>query len=137
MFGKFLLIKMSEIKNEKQQHYFRIFDIEHQINTLYIEGEAFLLSGDKRYLWLTDKNQVYDIVDNLSTFFLWPGDLINAPFFDCLDIFNINEDRTIMVTGGILNLAFSGISIMIEGQYGSTKDFTVEKCSILNNAKMP
>jgi hypothetical protein len=67
---------------------------------------------------------------------LWPGDLINTPGFDYLDIFNVNEDRTIMVTGGILNLAFSGISILIENQYGDTKDFFVDKSTILSTSKM-
>ena len=39
----------------------------------YFEYDYLMLSGDKRFVWFPTKNKVYDIKDNKSTVFLWPG----------------------------------------------------------------
>jgi hypothetical protein len=61
-----------------------------------------------------ETNEVYDIINGLSTFFLWPGDLINSHSYSYSDLFNINNDRTIMVTSGVLYLAFNFVSMVID-----------------------
>ena len=66
--------------------------------TYYIENKTFLLSGCKRFVWIQEDNVVYDIENGLSTFFMWPGDQINTHAYDAMDLFNVNKDRTIMVT---------------------------------------
>jgi len=38
------------------------------------------------------------------------GDYINTHAYDHMDLFNVNKDRTIMVTQGYLQLAFNMIS---------------------------
>lgn len=68
------------------------------IMTYYIEGKKFMLSGDKKFVWLLETNVVYDIQNGLSTLFMWPGDQINTQSYDHMDLFNVNSDRTIMVT---------------------------------------
>jgi hypothetical protein len=61
-----------------------------------------MVSGDKKFVWLPTLNKVYDIENNLSTLFLWPGGQFNSQGSDSMDIFNISNDRSIMATHGIL-----------------------------------
>lgn len=93
--GDFLILK---IYDNSYITYLKVVDLEKKIINYYIEGTYFMISGDKKYVWIMENNQVYDIINGLSTFFLWPGDQINTHAYDHMDTFNVNEDRTLMVT---------------------------------------
>ena len=94
--------------------YLKIVDLKKGVCVFYHECEAMLLSGDKTFLWLMDRGQVYDIVNGISTFFIWPEDKINTPGYDILDVFNVDSQRTIMSTMGRLHLAFNYYSFIID-----------------------
>lgn len=66
-----------------------------------------------------DRNQVYDVVNNLSTFFIWPADMINTPGYDSFDVFNVDSERAIMTTMGYLNLAFNYFSFLMDEALGN------------------
>jgi len=57
-----------------------------------------MFSADKRLIWLPHKDKVYDIHNNLATFFLWPCGQINTHSYDPMDYFNVTKDRSIMIT---------------------------------------
>jgi cytochrome b involved in lipid metabolism len=76
--------------------------MNNQVLLNYFEYEQLMLSGDKNYIWLPIENKVYDIENNLSTLFFWPGGQFNSQGFDSMDVFNITNDRSIMATHGIL-----------------------------------
>lgn len=62
-----------QVKDEDTE-YIKVFSYMSKNVVLYIETDNALISGDKQYIWLIKENQVYDIINGLSTFFLWPGD---------------------------------------------------------------
>lgn len=61
-------------------------------------------------------HEVYDIENGLATYFIWPGDLINTHAYDHMSVFNVTEDRTMMVTQGYIYLAFNVITYTIENE---------------------
>eukprot|EP00347_Sterkiella_histriomuscorum_P008832 403343569 len=94
----------------------KVFDLRDKIMTYYLEGQTYMLSGCKRFVWIQEDNVVYDLENGLSTFFFWPGDQINTHSYDAMDNFNITEDRTIMVTQGYLQLAFNLLSMEVDDE---------------------
>ncbi len=66
--------------------------------TFYMEGDNLILSGDAKFVWNQTTNQIYDIENSLSTFFMWPGDLVNTHVYVDLDLFSVDESRSLMVT---------------------------------------
>lgn len=97
------MFKISEqINSNNPTYYLKIFDISKQIIVNYFEYDELMLSGDKKFIWLPTQNKVYDIENNLSTLFLWPGGQFNCHGIDAMDVFNVTNDRSIMVTHGIL-----------------------------------
>jgi hypothetical protein len=76
----------------------------------YFEYDQLMVSGDKKFIWLPAENKVYDVENNLSTIFLWPGGQFNSHGIDSMDIFNVTNDRSIMATHGILHLGFNLLS---------------------------
>lgn len=69
--GSVVILKITDNQNTS---YLKIYDIKKNVITYYIEGKRFITSGDKKYIWAMDTNEVYDIVNGLSTLFIWPGD---------------------------------------------------------------
>lgn len=102
--------------------YLRVFDLTKKVLIYYIEGSKFLISGDRQFVWNLETNEVYDIINGLSTYFLWPGELINTHAYEHLDLFIVNEDRTIMSTQGSLYLAFNYLSMMIDEELSGESD---------------
>ena len=75
----------------------------------------FLVSGDKKFLWIQGAvNQVFDIMNDFTTFFIWPGDQIENMMYHSLDLFNVTEDRTLMTTQGYVQTAFNMISYIVQ-----------------------
>ena len=109
--GDKLILRIEDNQGTK---YLKVIDLSRDVVTQYIEGDKFLISGDRRFIWNMQTNEIYDIIDGLSTYFLWPGDLINSHSYTDSDLFNINNDRTIMSTQGTLYLAFNYISMIID-----------------------
>lgn len=59
-------------------------------------------------------NYVYDLQNGLATLFFWPGDLINTHAYDHMSVFNITEDRTMMITQGYILTTFNLITYKID-----------------------
>jgi VIT1/CCC1 family predicted Fe2+/Mn2+ transporter len=96
-----------------------------------MEGEKLIVSGDKQYVWNQDRNEVIDITNGLSTFFFWPGGVVNTTGYMCYDTFNVSSDRTILACNGYINLAFDFLSMLIDDEI--TSEFTVTNSdNILN-----
>ena len=50
---------------------------------------------------------------------MWPGDQINTHSYDAMSGFNISEDRTLMVSQGLIQLAFNYMSFEIDEELSS------------------
>ena len=80
----YLLNNKAIIKMEDDQtKYLKIYDFESQSLINYIEYDQLMVSGCKKFIWFVLKDQVFDIENNLSTFFMWPGGNYNHLAYDC------------------------------------------------------
>lgn len=65
---------------------------------MLINGKLILLSGDKRYIWILERNEIYDLKDKVLTLFLWPEKHVRMPYGCAGDAFNISKNKTALYT---------------------------------------
>ena len=118
---KYVIYRTQDSKGIKSVN---VFDFHKHIMVYYIECEQVMISGDKQYIWMLQEEKVYDIINGIATFFVWPGDQICTHAYSHMDAFNVLAHRTMLSTPGYLQLTFNMLSIRLNDQITQDYDFT-------------
>jgi hypothetical protein len=98
------------IEEDENTRYIQIYDFKKEQMVNFFEYDQVMISGCNNFAWFPLQNKVYDIKENFSTLLLWPSAMINTGSYDSMDIFNVTDDRTIMLTHGLLHFTFDYVS---------------------------